>query len=32
MTVEEILSHLKLHGWCLVEGVIPEAAVDGVRP
>ena len=31
MTVEETLFHLKLHGWCLIENVIPESAVRGVR-
>ena len=24
MTVDEILLHLKLHGWCVLEGVILE--------
>ncbi len=31
MTVEDPLFYLKLHGWCLIENVIPEAAVNGVR-
>ena len=31
MTVEETLFHLKLHGWCLIENVIPAAEVNGVR-
>ena len=30
-TVEETLFQLKLHGWCLVENVIPESAVRGWR-
>tara|TARA_Y100000588_G_scaffold9994_1_gene11076 strand:+ start:146 stop:943 length:798 start_codon:yes stop_codon:yes gene_type:complete len=31
MTAEETLSQLKLHGWCVVENVIPPAEVDEVR-
>ena len=31
MTVEETLFQLKLHGWCLIENVIPAAEVNGVR-
>ena len=31
MTVEETLFQLKLHGWCLIENVIPESKVRGVR-
>ena len=31
MTVDEIVFRLKLHGWCVLEGVIPEDKVDGVR-
>ena len=31
MTVEETLFHLKLHGWCLLENVIPAVEVNGVR-
>ena len=31
MTVDEILLHLKIDGWCVIEGVIPEDDVDAVR-
>ena len=31
MNVEETLFQLKLHGWCLIENVLPAAEVNGVR-
>jgi ectoine hydroxylase-related dioxygenase (phytanoyl-CoA dioxygenase family) len=31
MTIEEILLHLKLDGWCVIEGVIPPNKVGAVQ-
>ena len=31
MTVQEILLHLKLDGWCVIDGVIPSDKVDAIR-
>ena len=31
MTLEETLLHLKVDGWCVIEGVIPEDKVDELR-
>ena len=30
-TVEDLLLHLKVDGWCMIEGVVPEDEVDDVR-
>ena len=31
MTAEETLLELRLHGWCLIDNVIPKSEVDAVR-
>ena len=31
MTIEQILLHLRIDGFCVVEGVIPEGEVDAIR-
>ncbi len=31
LTVDEVLFQLRVHGWCVLEGVIPEEEVEGVR-
>lgn len=31
MTVDEIVLHLKLDGWCVLDGVIPSDKVDAIR-
>ena len=31
MTVDEIVLHLKLDGWCVIDGVIPGDKVDTIR-
>ena len=31
MTLDEILGHLKIDGWCVVDGVIPAGSVDAIR-
>ena len=31
MTIEEILLHLKLDGWCVIDGVIPPDKGDAIR-
>ena len=31
MSIEEALLHLKVDGWYIVDGVIPEGKVDAVR-
>ena len=31
MTIEKMLLHLKIDGWCMVEAVIPDNRVDAIR-
>ena len=31
MKFEEILFHLKLSGWCVLDGIIPEDEVEDVK-
>lgn len=31
MRIDEVLFHLELYGWCVLEDVIPEGEVGGVR-
>ncbi len=31
MTFQEILQHIEIDGWCVVEGVIPEAQIGPIR-
>ena len=31
MSLDQALQHLKMDGWCVMEGIIPENEVDAVR-